>query len=49
MAAPTLMSDFNKSSAKIAQLIAKICNGEKMSYKYIETIRERSNGLQVLH
>jgi len=30
------MSYFNKSSAKIAQLIAKICHGKKTSYKYIE-------------
>ena len=36
MAAPTPMSDFNKSSAKIAQLIAKICHGKKTSYKYVE-------------
>ena len=36
MAAPTPMSDFNKSSAKIAQLIAKICHGKKTSYKYME-------------
>ena len=36
MAAPTPMSDFNKSSAKIAQLIAKICRGKKTSYKYME-------------
>ena len=34
MAAPTPMSDFNKSSAKIAQLIAKICHGKKTSYQY---------------
>lgn len=36
MAAPTLMSDFNKSSAKIAHVIAKICHGQKTSYKYNE-------------
>ena len=36
MAAPTPMSDFNKSSAKIAQVIAKICHGRKTSYKYME-------------
>ena len=36
MAAPTPMSDFNKSSAKIAQLSAKICHGKKTSYKYME-------------
>ena len=36
MAAPTPMSDFNKSSAKIAQVIAKICHGRKSSYKYME-------------
>ena len=36
MAASTPMSDFNKSSAKIAQLIAKICHGKKASYKYTE-------------
>ena len=30
------MSDFNKSSAKIAQLIAKICHGKKVSYKYTD-------------
>ena len=29
MAAPTPMSDFNKSSAKIAQLIENICHGKK--------------------
>ena len=33
MAAPAPMSDFNKSSAKIAQLIARICHGNKTSYK----------------
>ena len=36
MAAPTPMSDFNKSSAKIAQLMAKICHGKKTSYNYTE-------------
>ena len=36
MAAATPMSDFNKSSATIAQLIAKICHGKKTSYKYTE-------------
>ena len=36
MAAPTPMSDFNKTSAKIAQLIAKICHGKKTTYKYME-------------
>ena len=36
MAAPTPMSDFNKSSAKIAQLIAKICHGKTTSYNYTE-------------
>ena len=30
------MSDFNKSSAKIAQVIAKICHGKTTSYKYVE-------------
>jgi hypothetical protein len=34
MAASTPMSDFNKSSAKIAQMIAKICHGKKTSYNY---------------
>ena len=28
------MSGFNKSSARIAQLIAKICHGKKTSYQY---------------
>ena len=36
MAAATPMSDFNKSSARIAQLIARICHGKKTSYKYTE-------------
>ena len=36
MAAPTPMSDFNKSSAKIAQLIANICHGKTTSYKYMD-------------
>ena len=36
MAAPAPMSDFNKSSAKIAQLIAKICRGKNTSYRYTE-------------
>ena len=30
------MSDFNKSSAKIAQLIAKICHGKRSSYTYLD-------------
>jgi len=36
MAASTPMSDFNKSSARIAHLIAKICHGKKKSYTYVE-------------
>ena len=36
MAAPTPMAAFNKSSAKIAQLITKICHGKKTSYTYME-------------
>ena len=36
MEASTPMSDFNKSSAKIAQLITNICHGKKTSYKYTE-------------
>ena len=36
MDAPTPMSDFNKSSARIAQLIAKICHGKKTSYTYMD-------------
>ena len=36
MAASTPMSDFNKSSARIAHLIAKICHGTKKSYTYVE-------------
>ena len=36
MAAPTPMSDFNKSSAKIAQLVVKTCHGQKSSYKYTD-------------
>ena len=36
MATSTPMSQFNKSSAKIAHLIAKICHGQKTSYKYTE-------------
>ena len=36
MAAPTPMEAFNKSSAKIAQLITNICHGKKTSYKYME-------------
>ena len=36
MAAPTPMEAFNKSSAKIAQLITNICHGQKTSYKYTE-------------
>ena len=43
MAAPTPMSDFNKSSAKIAQLIVKICNGNKSSYKY----KDKRSGKEV--
>ena len=43
MAAPTPMSDFNKSSAKIAQLIAKICYGRKTSYSY----KEKKEGKEV--
>ena len=31
------MEAFNKSSAKIAQLITNICHGKKTSYKYTET------------
>ena len=30
------MSDFNKSSARIAQLIAKICHGKQTSYTYMD-------------
>ena len=36
MATATPMSAFNKSSAKIAQVIAKICHGKTTSYKYVE-------------
>lgn len=36
MAAPTPMAAFNKSSAKIAQLITKICHGKKTSYTYTD-------------
>ena len=36
MDAPTPMSLFNKSSSRIAQLIAKICHGKKTSYTYMD-------------
>ena len=41
MAAPTPMSDFNKSSARIAQLIAKICHGRQLTYKYMDKKLEK--------
>ena len=35
------MSDFNKSSARIAQLIAKICHGRQLTYKYTDKKSEK--------
>ena len=41
MTAPTPMSAFNKSSARIAQLIAKICHGRQLTYKYTDKKSEK--------